>query len=47
MSSLRFDGWNKVRAGTTTIEEVLRVTQTEEHMKSLVEEGHTQMWVKS
>src|ERR1043165_6353212 len=32
MRTLRTDGWNKVRAGQTTIEEVLRVTQTEEHM---------------
>ncbi len=30
MRTLRVDGWNKVRAGQTTIEEVLRVTQTEE-----------------
>ncbi|HYV32668.1 MAG TPA: ATPase, T2SS/T4P/T4SS family, partial [Candidatus Binatia bacterium] len=37
MRTLRFDGWNKVRAGLTTIEEVLRVTQTEEHMRGLVE----------
>src|SRR2546426_4981843 len=37
MRSLRHDGWNKVRAGLTTIEEVLRVTQTEEHMRGLVE----------
>ena len=27
MRTLRVDGWNKVKAGTTTIEEVLRVTQ--------------------
>ena len=40
MRTLRVDGWNKVRAGTTTIEEVLRVTQTEEHLKSLVEDSH-------
>jgi hypothetical protein len=33
------DGWNKVQAGQSTIEEVLRVTQTEEHLKSLVEDG--------
>jgi len=39
MRTLRNDGWIKVRAGVTTIEEVLRVTQTEEHMKGLVEEG--------
>jgi type II secretion system protein E len=37
MRSLRHDGWNKVKAGLTTIEEVLRVTQTEEHMRGLVE----------
>jgi type II secretion system protein E len=36
MRTLRTDGWNKVRAGQTTIEEVLRVTQTEEHMNALV-----------
>jgi type II secretion system protein E len=36
MRSLRTDGWNKVRDGLTTIEEVLRVTQTEEHMNALV-----------
>src|SRR5437870_3855048 len=37
MRTLRVDGWNKVKAGLTTIEEVLRVTQTEEHMRGLVE----------
>jgi type II secretion system protein E len=37
MRTLRTDGWNKVKAGLTTIEEVLRVTQTEEHLRSLVE----------
>jgi type II secretion system protein E len=36
MGTLRDDGWRKVRAGRTTIEEVLRVTQTEEHLKSLI-----------
>ena len=35
MRTLRTDGWKKVREGTTTIEEVLRVTQMEEHMESL------------
>ena len=39
MRTLRVDGWNKVRAGISTIEEVLRVTQTEEHLKSLVEDS--------
>jgi type II secretion system protein E len=38
MRTLRTDGWNKVRSGLSTIEEVLRVTQTEEHLKSLVDE---------
>lgn len=36
MRTLREDGWRKVKAGVTTIEEVLRVTQTEEHVKSLM-----------
>jgi type II secretory ATPase GspE/PulE/Tfp pilus assembly ATPase PilB-like protein len=35
MRTLRTDGWNKVKAGVTTIEEVLRVTQMEEHMEAL------------
>jgi type II secretion system protein E len=35
MRSLRVDGWNKVRSAMTTIEEVLRVTQTEEHLQAL------------
>jgi type II secretion system protein E len=37
MRTLRTDGWNKVRTGVSTIEEVLRVTQVEEHLKALVE----------
>jgi type II secretory ATPase GspE/PulE/Tfp pilus assembly ATPase PilB-like protein len=36
MRTLRIDGWNKVRNGITTIEEVLRVTQIEEHLDSLM-----------
>ena len=40
MRTLRTDGWNKVKAGVTTIEEVLRVTQIEEHMGSFVEGEH-------
>jgi type II secretory ATPase GspE/PulE/Tfp pilus assembly ATPase PilB-like protein len=47
MRTLRTDGWNKVKAGLTTIEEVLRVTQTEEHMQSLVDDSRTEVWVKS
>jgi general secretion pathway protein E/type IV pilus assembly protein PilB len=38
MRTLRTDGWNKVKAGLTTIEEVLRVTQTEEHLSALMED---------
>ena len=40
MRTLRTDGWNKVKLGVTTIEEVLRVTQTEEHLKALVDDAH-------
>jgi type II secretory ATPase GspE/PulE/Tfp pilus assembly ATPase PilB-like protein len=39
MRTLRADGWKKVKLGRTTIEEVLRVTQSEEHMKYLVEDS--------
>ena len=35
MRTLRTDGWKKVKEGTTTIEEILRVTQMEEHMDTL------------
>jgi len=42
MRTLRTDGWNKVKEGTTTIEEVLRVTQMEEHMEALTGEDKTQ-----
>jgi type II secretion system protein E len=38
MRTLRVDGWRKVRASVTTIEEVLRVTQTEEHLAALIED---------
>jgi len=46
MRTLRTDGWNKVRAGSTTIEEVLRVTQIEEHLDALVEDTKAEVWVK-
>jgi type II secretory ATPase GspE/PulE/Tfp pilus assembly ATPase PilB-like protein len=46
MRTLRTDGWNKVKAGETTIEEVLRVTQIEEHMEALGGEGKTEVWEK-
>jgi type II secretory ATPase GspE/PulE/Tfp pilus assembly ATPase PilB-like protein len=36
MRTLRADGWKKVRDAVTTIEEVLRVTQTEEHLNALL-----------
>ncbi|MCS1411565.1 MAG: Type II secretion system protein E [Verrucomicrobia subdivision 3 bacterium] len=39
MRTLRVDGWEKVKAGITTIEEVLRVTQSEEHLGALMEES--------
>jgi len=39
MRTLREDGWRKVKAGITTLEEVLRVTQTEEHVRSLLSDG--------
>jgi type II secretion system protein E len=42
MRTLRMDGWNKVRNGLTTIEEVLRVTQTEEHLKALVDDARAE-----
>ena len=47
MRTLRTDGWNKVRDGMTTIEEVLRVTQIEEHLDSLIEDTKAGVWVKS
>ena len=46
MRTLRLDGWNKVKAGRTTIEEVLRVTQTEEHLKALVEDTRAENWIR-
>ncbi|HZL13357.1 MAG TPA: ATPase, T2SS/T4P/T4SS family [Verrucomicrobiae bacterium] len=46
MRTLRSDGWNKVKAGETTIEEVLRVTQMEEHMEALVGDEKTSVWTK-
>jgi general secretion pathway protein E len=45
MRTLRIDGWNKVRNGITTIEEVLRVTQIEEHLDSLME-GKTEIMTR-
>jgi len=41
MRTLRVDGWNKVKQGTTTIEEVLRVTQMEE-MREVLTGGDDQ-----
>src|SRR5689334_19749128 len=46
MRTLRTDGWNKVRNGQTTIEEVLRVTQIEEHLDALVDDTKTEVLVK-
>ncbi len=39
MRTLRVDGWQKVKNGITTVEEVLRVTQSEEHLAALMEES--------
>ena len=39
MRTLRHDGWEKARQGVTTIEEILRVTQSEEHFGALVEDA--------
>ena len=47
MRTLRTDGWTKVKAGETTIEEVLRVTQIEEHLDAFVGDTNTEMWVKA
>ncbi|MCL5098037.1 MAG: Flp pilus assembly complex ATPase component TadA [Candidatus Omnitrophica bacterium] len=46
MRTLRTDGWNKVREGKSTIEEVLRVTQVEEHLNALVGDAKEGVWVK-
>src|SRR5215469_10712893 len=46
MRTLRTDGWNKVKNGMTTIEEVLRVTQIEEHLDALVDDSRTEAFVK-
>ena len=46
MRTLRTDGWNKVKNGETTIEEVLRVTQIEEHLDALGGDTKTEMWVR-
>jgi len=47
MRTLRTDGWNKVKAGVTTIEEVLRVTQMEEHLEALSGGERTQFITRS
>jgi general secretion pathway protein E len=47
MRTLRNDGWIKVKGGETTIEEVLRVTQMEEHLESLAGGENTQFIARS
>jgi type II secretion system protein E len=47
MRTLRNDGWIKVKGGETTIEEVLRVTQMEEHLESLAGGEQTQFIPRS
>jgi type II secretion system protein E len=44
MRTLRADGWNKVKEGITTIEEVLRVTQIEQHLDALAENPKHAAW---
>ena len=39
METLRQDGWRRVAQGRTTIEEVVRVTQTDEVMAETTEEA--------
>jgi hypothetical protein len=39
MVTLRQDGWRRVEQGRTTIEEVVRVTQTDEVMAETTEEA--------
>jgi hypothetical protein len=39
METLRQDGWRRVAQGMTTIEEVVRVTQTDEVMAETTEEA--------
>jgi type II secretory ATPase GspE/PulE/Tfp pilus assembly ATPase PilB-like protein len=39
METLRQDGWRRVAKGNTTIEEVVRVTQTDEVMAETTEEA--------
>ena len=39
METLRHDGWLRVAQGRTTIEEVVRVTQTDEVMAETAEEA--------
>jgi type II secretion system protein E len=47
MRTLRNDGWIKVKGGETTLEEVLRVTQMEEHLESLAGGENTQFVPRS
>jgi type II secretion system protein E len=47
MRTLRDDGWNKVRNGITTIEEILRVTQIEEHLDALGNNEKSGIWTKA
>lgn len=47
MRTLRTDGWNKVKEGITTIEEVLRVTQIEEHLDALTHGPKHAPWARA
>jgi hypothetical protein len=45
METLRTDGWRRVAQGKTTIEEVVRVTQTDEVMAETELESSSAMMV--
>ena len=47
METLRQDGWRRVAQGKTTIEEVVRVTQTDEVMAETTEEAEPVMAAES
>jgi general secretion pathway protein E len=47
METLRQDGWRRVAQGTTTIEEVVRVTQTDEVMAETTEEAEPMVAAES
>ena len=47
MRTMYEDGLRKAMRGITTFEEVLRVTQIEEHLDALIDDTKTEVWVKT